>query len=70
MVDIILTEEERTQCSLQTLDLIAKAAIAGAVGYVLWHAFVKEGIARSDFPSRFGKKISARLSKRFGFGGE
>lgn len=70
MVDIILTEEERTQCSLQTLDLIAKAAIAGAIGYVLWHAFVKEGIARSDFPSRFGKKISTRLSKRFGFGGE
>ena len=70
MVDIVLTEDQRTQCSMQTLDLIAKAAMAGAVGYVLWHTFVKEGIAGSDLPVRMLKKYGGRLSKRFGFGGE
>jgi hypothetical protein len=70
MVDIVLTEDQRTQCSMQTLDLIAKAAIAGAVGYVLWHTFVKEGIAGADLPARMLRKYGGRLSKRFGFGGE
>ena len=69
MVDIILNEAQRTQCSMQTLDLITKAAVAGAIGYVLWNTFVKEGIAGADLPRRFGQKIGARLSKKFGFGG-
>jgi len=69
MVDIVLTEDQRTQCSMQTLDLIVKAAVGGAIAYVAWHTFVKEGIAGADLPARMLRQYGGRLSKRFGFGG-
>jgi len=68
MTEIILTESQRTQCSMQTLDLITKAAVAGAIGYVIWHTFVKEGIAGADLPREIGRRLGSRLSKRFGLG--
>ena len=63
MVDIILTEEQRTQCSMQTLDLVAKAAMAGAVAFVVYHAFVKEGVWDTGTPSRFLKGLAGRFSR-------
>lgn len=63
MVDIILTESQRTQCSMQTLDLIAKAAMAGAVGYVLYYSFIKEGVMERGAPGRFLKRMAGRFSR-------
>jgi hypothetical protein len=70
MVDIILTEDERTQCSMQTLDLVTKAFLAGAGAYVLWNVVVKEQIVGSDLPARVARSAAHRLAQRFGYGGE
>jgi uncharacterized membrane protein YeaQ/YmgE (transglycosylase-associated protein family) len=68
-MDIILTEQQKTACSMATLDLITKAAVAGAVAYVLYSTFIKKGIFGADLGGRIGRGIGARLSKRFGLSG-
>ena len=62
MVELILTEDQRTQCSMQTLDLVTKAAVAGAIGFVLYHAFVKEGVWDTGTPGRFLKRFAGKFS--------
>jgi len=65
MADIILTEDQRTQCSLQTLDLFAKAALAGAVVFVLWEVAIKEQIVGRDLPARAARAAAQRFKRRF-----
>jgi hypothetical protein len=68
MVEVVLTAEQSTQCSFQTLDLVAKSAMVGAAAYVLWNVFVKEGVVGRDLPTRLMKKVSGRLASRFNTG--
>jgi hypothetical protein len=67
MADIILTEAQRTQCSLQTLDLFAKTAIVGALAYVVWEYAVKESIVGRDLPARALRGAAQRFKGRMGW---
>ena len=69
MTDLILTEDQKTQCSLQTLDLIAKAFLGGLGAYVVWNVVVKEHIIGQDLPTRVARSAARRLARRFGYGG-
>ncbi len=65
MADIILTEDQRTQCSLQTIDLFAKAALVGAVAFIVWEVAVKEQIVGRDLPARAARAAAQRFKRRF-----
>lgn len=69
MTDVILTEDQRTQCSMQTLDLVAKAFLGGLAAYVVWNVVVKEHIIGQDLPTRVARSAARRLARRFGFEG-
>ena len=62
MADIILTEDQKTQCSLQTLDLFAKTAIVGAIAFVVWEFAVKEQIVGRDLPVRAARAAAQRFA--------
>ena len=64
MADIILTEDQKTQCSLQTMDLFVKAALIGAAALVLWETVVKEQIVGRDLPARVARAAAQRFARR------
>ena len=66
MVDIVLTEEQKIAASTQTLDLVLKSAVAGAVLYVVWHALVKKSRIGGDLPTRMARRKSSWAGNRFG----
>jgi hypothetical protein len=61
MADVILTDDQSTQCSVQTVDLFWKTAVAGAIAYVMWEALIKEQIVGRDLPSRTARAAASRF---------
>lgn len=62
MVDLILTEAQQIQCSTQILDLMLKAAVAGAVACVIWNALVVKDVFKRDAPSQWLRNRFSRKS--------
>jgi hypothetical protein len=54
---------------MQTLDLMTKAAVVGAIGFIVWHTFLKEGVVERGSAGRFLKGLAGRFTRGRGRGG-